>query len=779
MLTKIRAFHIRAFHTIPPLSYPRKTSTSSKNLDFKEENGESTVGKSAISHPDSVEDGQSQQPISTSTTVKAEIEDSVNEKFHAKVSTPSSPQTIDDNQIPPLSRSPSPPPPPLEHQQEQQPQQGQGVEETEEKEVPVPTSKSDEQGKQKGGRKVPKEADPLRVLVDRIKENQQQRQQEQEQQLQQNNESTSKSTGSKKSKSTSPPSSMNPDPESGSLSDGSKGLLRWQDLPNISVKTRKSIQDNFGHEYLTGVQRSVLELLPPISSPSSSNADSPSPTLPISQDLLVQAKTGTGKTLAFLVSALESSLRLPRPTSNRVNILVVSPTRELALQIYEEAKKLLRGHLLKAGCIVGGLDRDKQLKNFLLGGKCDIVVGTPGRLLDFFRADASFKRRFSAVTTLVLDEADQLLDMGFRDDIEKLINHLPPSPPRQTLMFSATLTPQIHSIAKQVLQKNHKVIETVSKTDVPTHLRIRQSYLVCPFSHQPATLLHIITTHRKQNPNAKIIVFFNTTKATDHLARVFNEIPGIETLHLSSLLDSRQRIKISDRFRASRSAVLFTSDVSARGVDYPGVSLVVQIGIPASVAQYVHRVGRTGRAGSSGEGVLILTKFERGFLKELQKSVPVREEVRWDPVVLNRDKEVLENLRVAYSRSDFYKAEEAYSSFLGFYRQFQTRLGMTREILAAAAREYALGFLGLPKVPRIPRPLAIKMGLDGIPGFPVRDENKTYRDDDDYSSNQNFKDLPLRGSVGTAKKEDGSREGEGQEKSIQFGELEELIPGQT
>lgn len=264
---------------------------------------------------------------------------------------------------------------------------------------------------------------------------------------------------------------------------------------------------------------------------------------------------------------------------------------------------------------------------------------------------------------MILDEADQLLDLGFRQDIEDIESYLPKT--KQTFMFSATVSPEIKSIAQEVLKPGYNSVDTVPKNEVPTHFKTQQSFVMASYSQQLQLLYKIITQHQDENPAAKIIVFFSTTKIVSYLASVFSELPGMDVMQIHSLLTQAQRQRTSDRFRRAYSSVLFTSDVSARGVDYPGVTLVIQMGCPSSKEQYIHRIGRTGRAGKTGEGIIILSPYEKRFLVEAG-DLPIKEDFRYDPKEIAKDEEMKNQLDVGMNRAPRHLAEECYTSFLGY-----------------------------------------------------------------------------------------------------------------
>ena len=238
----------------------------------------------------------------------------------------------------------------------------------------------------------------------------------------------------------------------------------------------------------------------------------------------------------------------------------------------------------------------------------------------------------------MLDEADSLLDMGFRDDIEDIITYLPPSPVRQTFLFSATVSKAIQQIAEQTLSENHAFINCVTQDDSPVHMHIKQFHTVLPSaSHQMAHLLRLLAHEQLTNPgSSKTIVFLPTTKMTQLFSTLLREMKSvlpagkntsIYEIHSKKTMEGRTRTSADFRADKSGCSVLVSSDVSARGVDYPGVTRIIQVGIPSSPDQYVHRVGRTGRAGSAGRqgrGDLILLPWEMDFVTWHLKGIPLK-----------------------------------------------------------------------------------------------------------------------------------------------------------
>jgi ATP-dependent RNA helicase MSS116 len=300
------------------------------------------------------------------------------------------------------------------------------------------------------------------------------------------------------------------------------------------------------------------------------------------RDVLARAKTGTGKTLAFLIPSIERLARAPGGVAaGGVHVMVLSPTRELAMQISNEAEALLTHHTLSSQVVYGGTNmRSEQTR--MATKRCDILVATPGRLVDHIQNTPGFAQRLRHVCVAVLDEADQLLDMGFRDSLDKIIAALPPT--RQTLLFSATLPPSVRSVATAALKRDHVFIDTVGDDAQQTNSQVRQCVMVAPFEAQIPALVHLVR-HAASVPNHKVLAFFPTARATQFHAELLN-IMGTPVLEIHSRKSQSQRERASAAFRAASSAILFSSDVSARGVDYPDVTAVIQVGAPTDRSQY-------------------------------------------------------------------------------------------------------------------------------------------------------------------------------------------------
>lgn len=426
-------------------------------------------------------------------------------------------------------------------------------------------------------------------------------------------------------------------------------LTHFDQIKAINPLTQRSLEKIFKYKEMSVVQAAVLSRLPN------------------ENDMFVKAKTGTGKTLAFLVAALETSVAGKSKNDLQhcegTSILVVSPTRELAYQIAEEAKKLTKFYPFGVHCLVGGDSKRRQIMN-LERGRCDIVVATPGRLNDMLSTVRHLKRACENLKVLVLDEADQLLDMGFKQELQRILDHLPEK--RQTMLYSATISKEIrNNLGNFALSPQHDIIDTVGKDEVNTHMHVKQSALVAPYEDQLQLIQNLLETHKASN-SGKVIVFLPTTKQTILYSQLLKYLLPKRVIHeIHSRKTQDQRTRIANRFRKSKDGILVTSDVSARGVDYPGVSLVVQVGVPSTREQYIHRLGRTGRAGREGEGVIVIAPFEKEFLSKDIADLPVE---KLEPAPLEEEKVAVNERAINYAiqAMDDEMIREVYTGYLGY-----------------------------------------------------------------------------------------------------------------
>ncbi|KAL5226892.1 hypothetical protein ABZP36_015157 [Zizania latifolia] len=453
----------------------------------------------------------------------------------------------------------------------------------------------------------------------------------------------------------------------------------------VSLLSLKGIKDA-GYERMTQVQEATL------------------PIILRGEDVLAKAKTGTGKTVAFLLPAIELLSTLPRSPS--INLLVICPTRELANQVAAEAQKLLKYHRSLGVQVVIGGTRLPQEQRRMQSNPCQILVATPGRLKDHLENTPGFSNRIKGVKVLVLDEADRLLDMGFRRDIEKIIACIPKE--RQTLLFSATVPAEVRQISHVAMKKDYKFINTVKEGDEETHSQVSQTYMVAPLNLHFSILYDVLNKHVAEDAEYKVIVFCTTAMVTKLLAEVLAQLKlNIREIH--SRKSQSARTKVSDEFRRSKGLILVSSDVSARGVDYPDVTLVIQAGLPADREQYIHRLGRTGRKGKVGLGLLLLAHWETHFLSSVQ-DLSVSEAVV--PLI---GPSVQTEVNNALRRVEMKSKESAYQAWLGYYNSNKT-ISRDKSRLVRLAEEFSQS-MGLPIPPAIPRLILRKMGLNNVPGL--------------------------------------------------------------
>lgn len=439
----------------------------------------------------------------------------------------------------------------------------------------------------------------------------------------------------------------------------------------VKPETYRALAEKpFRFSELTDVQSRVLSLLPELSFAGLVDTACPLPDQ-AGRDLLVKARTGTGKTVAFLVPALESRCRAleaaaqgawpdafrsfvqqsepglltsDAPSAQRrlqelfrrrsVGVLILSPTRELATQIASEAKKLLLHHKqLNVHLLVGGNDKRVQREEWRKRSR-DLVVATPGRLMDLLD-DEQIRAPLSTVQTLILDEADMLLELGFREDIRAITRALPAPEKRSTMLFSATINPNIEAIARATLHPNHRYIDCVPEGEDVVHTRIPQFVTLVPRpEHMYPHILRLIARDQLvHGAQSKVMLFCATTKQTRTASAIldsvramlpFSKMTRVFEMHSDMQQPKRNRIARNYRECTRTPSVLVTSDVSARGVDYPGVTQVIQMGIPSSPEIYVHRVGRTGRGNSDGRADLVLMHWEDAFVTWDLQDMPLQ-----------------------------------------------------------------------------------------------------------------------------------------------------------
>lgn len=318
-------------------------------------------------------------------------------------------------------------------------------------------------------------------------------------------------------------------------------------------------------------------------------------------DLIGCAATGTGKTAAFLLPILH---RVYSARKTGVRALILAPTRELAGQIAANLEKLDAQKRARAAAVVGGASMQGQLVDIRRGAS--IVIATPGRLEDHL---ARRTIDLSGVEMLVLDEADRMLDMGFLTSIRRLIDHLPSA--RQTLLFSATMSPAIEQIAREYMRRS-KLIEASPRGKASVSVK-QEAYPVAPVSKN-ALLFHLL----EQEDCSRTLVFTSTRRGAERLSRLLaSRDHKVERIHADRTQPQRDAALRS--FREGRCRVLVATDIAARGIDVSSISHVINFDIPAAPEDYIHRIGRTGRAGNAGRAITLLTPGDEQTMARVEK----------------------------------------------------------------------------------------------------------------------------------------------------------------
>ncbi len=334
-------------------------------------------------------------------------------------------------------------------------------------------------------------------------------------------------------------------------------------------------------------------------------------------DLLGCAQTGTGKTAAFALPILHRLLASPLPTRAKrwIRVLVLSPTRELAAQIGDNFEAYARRTKLRHCVIFGGVGQGNQTRALEAG--VDIVVATPGRLLDLYQQGFVDLR---SVEMFVLDEADQMLDMGFLPDMRRIIATLPKR--RQTLFFSATMPDGIRQLADQILV-DPVAIQIAAKGT--TAERVEQEVYFVEQTRKPALLAHFLATR----PAGSTLVFSRTKHGADAVVRRLTK-SGIPAVAIHGNKSQNNRKKSLDQFKAGTIEILVATDIAARGIDVSGIHYVINYDMPNMPETYVHRIGRTGRAGESGIAISFCNPEERIHLREIEQSLKKKIRVATD-----------------------------------------------------------------------------------------------------------------------------------------------------
>lgn len=328
------------------------------------------------------------------------------------------------------------------------------------------------------------------------------------------------------------------------------------------------------------------------------------------RDVVGMAQTGTGKTAAFTLPLLQRLTQSKSAAAHKtVRSLILSPTRELAAQIHKAVRDYSRNMSMTSTCVVGGMSIKPQRKALLNG--VDILIATPGRLLDLADQNAL---RLDAVETFVLDEADQMLDIGFMPAIRRILSMVPND--RQTLLFSATMPKAIRELSARHLQDP---VEVSVAAKAPTADKIEQSVRHLTREQKVGVVTDLIRAHDGQ----RVIVFTRTKRGADKVARRLAS-DGLNAAAIHGNKSQGQRKRALDAFRKGSCPVLIATDIAARGIDVPDVGLVINYELPNVPEIYIHRIGRTARAGASGVAVSFCSSEERSCLRDIERLIKYR-----------------------------------------------------------------------------------------------------------------------------------------------------------
>jgi ATP-dependent RNA helicase RhlE len=345
------------------------------------------------------------------------------------------------------------------------------------------------------------------------------------------------------------------------------------------------------------------------------------------RDVMGAAQTGTGKTAAFTLPLLQKMLRHENasmsPARHPVRALVLAPTRELADQVAENVKKYAKYTQLRSVVVFGGIDMKPQ--TLALKAGVEVLIATPGRLLDHIEAKNAV---LNQVEYVVLDEADRMLDIGFLPDLQRILSYLPKE--RQTLLFSATFSPEIRRLANSYLQE--PVLVEVARPNA-TATNVEQRFYSVTDDDKRAVIRQLI----KQRELTQAIIFVNSKLGAARLARSF-ERDGLRTQALHGDKSQDERLKALAAFKAGEVDLLVATDVAARGLDIADLPAVFNFDVPFNAEDYVHRIGRTGRAGASGLAVTLVARDDTRLVSDIEKLIKKKIEI--EPIELEDDRPV-------------------------------------------------------------------------------------------------------------------------------------------
>ncbi|WRT66927.1 ATP-dependent RNA helicase HAS1 [Kwoniella shivajii] len=437
---------------------------------------------------------------------------------------------------------------------------------------------------------------------------------------------------------------------------------------NLSNPTMNAIQ-RIGFETMTEVQARTI------------------PPLLAGKDVLGAARTGSGKTMAFLVPSIELLSTLRFKPVNGTGVVIISPTRELALQIFGVAKELMQAHSQTFGVLMGGANRKAEADKLVKG--VNLIVATPGRLLDHLQNTKGFV--FKNLKALVIDEADRILEIGFEEEMKQIIRLLP-AENRQSMLFSATQTTKVTDLARISLRPGPLYINVDEEKSASTVDMLEQGYVVCESDKR----FMLLFTFLRKNLKKKVIVFFSSCNSVNYHAELLNYI-DVPVLDLHGKQKQQKRTNTFFEFCNAPSGILLCTDVAARGLDIPKVDWIIQFDPPDDPRDYIHRVGRTARAGKTGKSLLFLLPSELGFLRFLKVAKVPLNEYQFPQKKIADVQKQLENL---ISKNHYLNtsARDGYRSYLQSYASYSLKKIFDVNKLDLAKVGKAFGFSVPPKV---------------------------------------------------------------------------------
>ena len=435
--------------------------------------------------------------------------------------------------------------------------------------------------------------------------------------------------------------------------------------------------DAMGHKNMTRIQAASI------------------PVILSGRNMTAKAHTGSGKSLAFLLPAIDLIHKANMKLHHGTGVIVLTPTRELALQLYNVATQLISATNITVGLAIGGTSRQKEANHLCKGAS--IVIATPGRLCDHLNNTPGFKT--DKLFMLILDEADMLLEYGFQQELEAILRMLPGPKLRQVCFFSATMSDKCLEVPHMEVNKETLVrINTDTKSSTATRAHFEQGYIICP----PEQRFLLLYTFMKRRSDKKIIVFLSSRDSVEFYYEFLRFIGMASVLMLDGGMKQKQRMETYNKFCNAQSGVLLATNVAARGLDLPAIDYVIQFDPPESVESYIHRAGRACRGDTSkkGVGLLFLMSHETKFISFLKAHNVSLFEFEFPADKIINVQAEMENLiaTIYYLRR---KAQNAYRSFISAYASHHLKkvFNVNKIDLECLGRSF-----GLTEVPQVDVP---------------------------------------------------------------------------